>query len=83
MFIKVKAPHNKKVESLKKVHDFEKALNFDVKLPSKPLNLVNKCILKQHYNLAILMISAAGKLYKNNKIKNFILKRFSNWRKVE
>ena len=83
MFIKVKAPHNKKVESLKKVRDFEKILSFDVEIASMPINLVNKCILKQHYTLAILMSSVAGKLYKNNKIKNFILKKFSNLRKVE
>lgn len=82
MFFKIKASKKEKIELLKKLRDFENSLNFNVQL-SNLLNPVNQLILDEHYNRTILISSITSLLYKNNKIKNLIFKRYSSIKKIE
>lgn len=83
MFVKVNAPHNERIDSLKQLHDFEKSLNFEVKLNSKPIDMLNSFILSEHYTAANILCWFAGLLYKNNRLKNLISRNYSNLKKIE
>lgn len=59
---------------LKKFHDFEKEINFDGNIDVKWAKVINDCIMKEHYTIAVLILKVIKKL------RNFTLLRKLNRR---
>ena len=56
--------------TLKKIHDFEKEINFNGKLDAKWAKYINKLILKERYEIAIILlkcIDMSRKIYRKIK----------------
>lgn len=83
MFFKFKGSTNDKLELLKHINNFEKSLNYTIKIKSKPLNILNSLVLNERYSFAIFLSTIAGILYENDSIKNFIFRKFSGIKKIE
>lgn len=60
--------------AIEKLYEFEKELDFDIELPKKELNLLNKAILNKNFRIAILISNIYSILY-NNKFIQKIYKR--------
>lgn len=54
---------------LKQIHDFEKEIDFDLKLGSLWLNTINYFILHENYNIVILLLRFIDKLRRSNTLK--------------
>ena len=83
MFFKFKGKYKDKMDALKQIHDFEMELKYNVKLRSKPIDWLNKLVLKENYLLAIFLSWIASKVYNNNFLKNSIFKRYSQIKKLD
>ena len=83
MFLKIEGDKKEKIDLLKKYREFELSLNYhDIKLNSKPINMLNKAILNENYDKAILLSLIAGKIYNRRILKNFIFKHMHGLKKV-
>ena len=56
-------------EILKKLHEFEKEIDFDLKLNSKLFNVINYFILQENYSIAIHMLRILDKIRSLKKLK--------------
>ena len=75
VFIKFKGSKSERISLLKEIIDFQKYADCDVKIPSKPFDIVNKLVLKEHFSIALFLGSIASTLYNNRRIKNLIFRR--------
>ena len=84
MFFKLDESKEEKIDLLKKYRELGLSINYpNIKLDLKPLDMVNKAIMKEQYNKAIFLSSIAGKMYNWRNLKNFIYKQNLNLKKVE
>ena len=84
MFFKIDENKKEKIDILKKYREFELSLNYpNIKLNSKPLDILNKAIMDEQYDKAIFLSSIASKMYSWRKLKNFIYKKDLDLKKVE
>lgn len=67
-----------KKEAVKKIYDFEKSLDKKIILDKKEINILNNCILKKKFNLAIFISNCYSGLYNNYLIKEFYRKLNNN-----
>lgn len=70
-------------EGMKKLYYFEKSLNFDIALNSKPLQLINEKIMKKQFTQAKIILKIMGLFYNNKKIRNYIFINYSNLKELE
>ena len=70
-------------EGIKQLYEFEKSLNFDIVLNSKPLNLINQKIMNNHFMQAKILLKLMGVFYNNKHVKNFIFINYSNLKILE
>lgn len=54
------------------LHDFEKSLDYNITLPTKPLNTVNNKIVNGQFGQAKLILKSMALFYNNKKIRNRI-----------
>lgn len=83
MFIKFKGSKKDKIKFLKYYSSFLKSLNYPIKLSNVPLNILNISILNEKYDKAIFLSNVAGLFYINEKIRNFIFKKYSGLKKID
>ncbi len=70
-------------EGIKTLYEFENSLDFDIELPSKPLNFVNEKIISKQFTQAKILLKLMALLYNNKKIRNFIFIKFSDLKLME
>ncbi|WP_296866674.1 glycosyltransferase family 2 protein [uncultured Methanobrevibacter sp.] len=56
-------------EILKKIHDFEKEIDFNLKLNPSWLNIINYFILHENYNIVILLLRVIDKVRSSKTLK--------------
>lgn len=83
MFIKFKGSKKDKIKFLKYYSSFLKSLNYPIKLGNIALNILNSSILSEKYDKAIFLSNVAGLFYNNNKIRNFIFKKYCGLKKID
>lgn len=83
MFFKYKGDKKDKMNILKNLQKFQKNLNCEIKLRSKPIDYLNNLVLKEKYSQAMIISNIASKVYTNSTIKNLIFKKYSGIKKIE
>ena len=73
----IKADNKELKKILKQIHDFENYINFNKKLNEKWTNIINKCILNEHYETAIIFLKSIDTLRKS-KILRKINRKLTN-----
>ena len=76
IFILVKLDNLTK--GIKILYDFEESLDFDIKLGSRPLKLVNNKIKNGQFTQAKILLKLMGILHNNKKIRNLIFIKYSD-----
>lgn len=75
VLIKFKGLKQDRLLFLKNILDFEKYINCDINIKSKPISILNDLAMKNHFSLVLFIATIGNKLYDIRKVKNFILKR--------
>lgn len=65
-------------DGINMLFEFEKSLDFEIELKSKPLNVINNKIINKQFKQASLLLKIMGFFYNNKKIRNYLFVRFSN-----
>lgn len=65
----LKLNNNEFEDVLKKIHDFEKKIGFNEKLDKKWSEPINKCILKEHYKTAIMLLKSIDMFRENTLLR--------------
>lgn len=82
MFFKLKASKDDKIFLLDKLNDFEKSIGQPVVLKVKVFNILNNLVVNRNYGFFIIICSIARIFYKNRFIKNFLFRKYSNFKKI-
>ena len=86
MFFKIHASRDEKLILLNEILELEKNIGdtqFITITDSKPMDLLNKLILNKKFNLFLFISFFCNKFYASNLIKNFLFRRYSNFRKID
>lgn len=78
VFIKFKGSKSERIALLKEIINFQKLADCNIKIPSKPFDILNRLVLKGHFSMALFLCSIASWIYDNRKIKNLIFRRSFN-----
>ena len=65
-------------KGIQMLHDFEKSLDYNITLPTKPLNMVNNKIINGQFGQAKLILKSMAVFYNNKKIRNRIFIKNGN-----
>ena len=68
---------------IKKLYEFESKLDFDLTPLSAPFNMLNKVIMKKHFNISLFLTKIMGLLYNNKKIRNFLFLKYKGIKKLD
>ena len=71
------------LEGLKLFYEFENSLNISLTPPSKPLNILNKKIIRKQFKQAFIILKLIGLLYNHKKIRTFFLTKYSNLKRID